>query len=57
MHTKPIIPSRMYNQGVAMKRLFLYCVSALLLTTAGFAQKVVETDPLRPVETGAVTIT
>jgi hypothetical protein len=47
----------MYNQGVAMKRLFLYCVSALLLTTAGFAQKVVETDPLRPVETGAVTIT
>ncbi|MBM4178997.1 MAG: DUF4397 domain-containing protein [Ignavibacteria bacterium] len=40
-----------------MKRLFLYCVTALLLTTAGFAQKVVETDPLRPVETGAVTIT
>ena len=40
-----------------MKRLFLYCVSALLLTTAVFAQKVVESDPLRPVETGSVTIT
>lgn len=40
-----------------MKNLLLTVVSAFLLATSAFAQKVVETDPARPIETGGVTIT
>ncbi len=40
-----------------MKNLLLAAVSAFLLATSVFAQKVVETDPARPLETGGVTIT
>ncbi|MFN4909557.1 MAG: DUF4397 domain-containing protein [Bacteroidota bacterium] len=40
-----------------MKNLLLTVVSAFMLATSVFAQKVVETDPARPIETGGVTIT
>ncbi|MFM8770737.1 MAG: DUF4397 domain-containing protein, partial [Candidatus Kapaibacterium sp.] len=40
-----------------MKTFLLTAVSAFLLATSVFAQKVVETDPARPIETGGVTIT
>jgi hypothetical protein len=40
-----------------MKNLLLIAVSAFLLATSVFAQKAVETDPARPLETGGVTIT